>query len=332
MVGMTTTTFDESAHPRQATGEFAKKVNDAPTGTLDAVAALDAQTDARVSELRSEYITMLLDGADGGHRRAGEDCHRQAAYAEQTTDPAELAHLARNPIGEVALTVARNPHTTAPTLHAIATDATNTIADDARTAALHHPNVDVATLRHLWSFPHPTDRFSGYMRRAVLRAPATPGDILADALLVEWEAIAGEHPNLPADTLAAAVGNPDLTHKVSKNPNLTDAQLRQAVKVTAEHAALYAENDDDSVWEAVVAADAARHPNASPETVAALATHPDAHVRKTARDRQTGDRIRRAQAAAEQEMRDAGGSETDVAVAGRLAANRALSGKEWGEA
>lgn len=31
---MTTTTFDESAHPRQATGEFTAKVNDAPAGSL----------------------------------------------------------------------------------------------------------------------------------------------------------------------------------------------------------------------------------------------------------------------------------------------------------
>jgi len=300
-------------------GQFAGRQNTAPSRSLTSI-------DSTVAQLEQAYFELWTDTDAGEKVRAvGEMPFNQTELATVTTDPTVLACLAGNTIADIGRHVARNPHTTAPTLHYIATDISRARAYEDRAIALHHPNTDIATLRTVWDGIDGDDS-AQHLRHELAYNPNTPGDILA-TLMREHQVDAGRHPNLPDDVLAEAVTDPELASVVIRNPKLTDAQLRQAIAVTSVHDY----DDDDSFWPAVVAAGAAGHPNASPETVEKLTKHPDAHVRKTATARQIGDRMRRNRARAEQEMRDAGGSEADIQAAGDTAAMIALDGREWGE-
>lgn len=328
------TAFDAALHPRgQAAnaGQFRDKVNDGPGGSLATERSAAEVHQDRVQELEDEWFSLWtntdpIDELD----HVGEDPHRQAAVARATTDRRALAQLARNTIGNVGRAVAQNPHTPAGVLHHLATDEDRSRSYEDRFYAVQNPNCDPATIRELWNKPAAAVEWRRAIRIDIASAPNTPSDILRDLVYRSYSPNAGEHPNFPDDALTEAVTNPNRVHLVIGNPKLTDEQLQTAVDSLAT--TLGGDpDDDDEVWHAVTAAGIARHPNASEATVERLLIYPDAHVQKTARERLTGNRITRFRAAAEQEMRDAGGTEEEITLAGDIAGRRALEGKEWGQ-
>ncbi|MBN9214824.1 MAG: hypothetical protein J0J04_08540 [Microbacterium sp.] len=327
-------TFNETLHPRAASGEFTDKVNSAPAGQLDGAASDAAAAHAdRIQTLEDRYFDLWSD--ERGYtalRQIGESNSLRAAVAETSTDPCVLATLARDTIGDTDQRVAQNRFATAPILHAIASDTSRDRAYEARFAAFTSRNCDEATIRELWSRKPADDPYANAIRIDLASAPNTPGDILAEMVDRGYSPIAGAHPHLPAETRDAAIADPHRAHLVIDNPNLTAQQLDAAARNAAPLAVSADEDDDDTIWAALTAAGVAKHPNVTEETVTALLTFPDAHVQKTARDRLAGNRITRARAAAEQEMRDAGGTDDEIKLAGDIAGRRALKGKEWGEA
>ena len=94
-------------------------------------------------------------------------------------------------------------------------------------------------------------------------APNTPGDILRDLAFRSYSPQAGDHPNFPEEALAAAVSDPTRAHLVVGNAKLTDEQLRAALRAVDP----FTDDDDDEIWAVLTAAGAAKHPNASEETV-----------------------------------------------------------------
>lgn len=324
------TTFDAALHPRgQAdnAGQFRTKENEAPGVALEGRSAAELHAE-RIQELEDQWFDLWTDTNPNAELDlVGEESGRQTDLARTTTDPRTLAQLARNTIGEVGSTVARNPHTPAGVLHYLATSQDRARAYEDRFHAIQNPACDPATIRALWDAPQNSE-WSRPLRIDMATAPNTPGDILRDLAFRSYSPQAGEHPNFPDDALAAAVADPTRAHLVIGNAKLTDAQLRTAVEAVDP----LTDDDDDEMWAVLTAAGAAKHPNASEETVTSLLTYPDAHVQKTARDRLTGNRITRSRAAAEREMREAGGSDEEIALAGTIAGRLALEGKEWGQA
>lgn len=326
------TTIDASGYIHKGkgsrgAGQFAGKMNSAPADTLVTPAEDSAPWIQRTAQLSSDYLELWSDPeARKTVRAVGEQASRRAQLAESTRDPAVLAFLTGDIMGEIGVNVARNPAAPACVLHDIATDRRSSRQYEDRFAAVTRPQTDVATLQLIWSRTADEDVWAPHLQRDMVHAPNATGEILT-TLLDHHVAGAGKHPNLPADILAAAAADPSRAHLVIEHPALTDDQLREAITATAAHQY----DDEDDIWAVTVAAGAARHPNASADTVARLTGHPDAHVRKTARDRQSGDRITRGRAAAEQEMREAGGSEDDIRKAGDAAAQMALEGAETGK-
>lgn len=324
------TTFDAALHPRgraQNAGQFRIKENEAPGAGLEGRSFVEMQAE-RIQELEDHWFALWTDTEPNAELDlVGEDPGRQADLARTTTDPRTLAQLARNTVGDVGSAVARNPHTPAGVLHYLATSQDRARAYEDRFHAIHNVACDPATIRALWDAPLNSD-WCRPLRIDMATAPNTPGDILRDLAFRSYSPQAGDHPNFPEEALAAAVSDPTRAHLVVGNAKLTDEQLRAALRAVDP----FTDDDDDEIWAVLTAAGAAKHPNASEETVKSLLTHPDAHVRKTAKDRLTGNRITRSRAAAEREMRDAGGSEEEITLAGNIAARGALEGKEWGQA
>lgn len=239
---------------------------------------------ARATALSAEYHDLFLDKvAWETVRAAGEMPSGRERLAATSEDPAVLAALSGDTISAAGQRLAMNPATPACVLHDIATDRRSGRRYEDRAAALMHPNTDVATLEMLSAPPEKADRSADALRREVAHAPNATGEMLTRLLYDDWSEAAGQHPNLPADVLDSAVHDPERAHLVISNPQLSDRQLRESLDVFDG----YRTTDDDCVWAEVVAARVARHPNASTSTVQELAHHPDAHVRKTARERLT---------------------------------------------
>lgn len=317
--------FVESQHARDNAGKFTETAGTEQTDILVATAP-EPDWEQRARELDDEFFELHTDREARDKAWAiGEDSHRQAQYAETCDDPAVLAILARNPIRDVGLAVAKNPHTPASVIHALVMGNSPSRAFEQRAAALHNPNLDEATIRAIWNVSDKDDRGAYYVRWELARVPATPPDIIS-ALFDRGTSGCGVHPHLPGEDLARAASDPKRVYEVITNPRLTDAQLQEALRSTAAH-----EYGEDDITAEFVAACVARHPHASTETVKRLLDHPDAHVRKTARDRTRSDLITSNQIAAEAEMRAAGGSDEDVRHALAVAVQMGFDGRVWGQ-
>lgn len=268
------TTFVEADHPRETSGRFGRKVNSSPTGSLEPE---QSSQEARVAELQSEFLGLWSDRTETVNTEldsAGETSAAQEVLAAVTRDPRVLAVLAGNTIGGVDEAVARNPHTPAPVLHAIAADTSASRAYTTRFLAATHPNTSTATICHLYDGDDPDEKVAAHRAFMVdlACAPNAPGNLLTD-MVTRGNPIAGRHPNLPEHTRRASVSDPNRAHLVIENGALTDEELNAALEAVTPM--LTSDDEDDQIHAALVGAGVAKHPNTSDATLTRLETQSD---------------------------------------------------------
>lgn len=244
-------------------------------GTHDAT--IDSLTEGHLDELgdHDTYNNVI--------RPLSEQHGQREALAVATDDTHALHFLAHDHVTGVAVAAVHNPHTSPSTLHSVITNAALHRPDaSVLAAAIRHPSVSAATLRHTWEH-----RSDNEWAAAAASAATTAANCPTDVLVAAWESnrdsVAAAHPNFPTDYLAEAIKHPTPTMVTS--PNLRPEQLQQIADSTYDFPG---DDPDDDAIRALTLAKVARHRAATRDLIEHLTHDRDQWVAKTATDRLRG--------------------------------------------